>query len=301
MSKREALERLGDRLTLPTLPEVVVKINRMISDPKVGVREIGAVVGADPALTAKVLKVANSAFYGLNEPVLSPEEAAAVIGVRALRNVAMQASIMKRFERFQNHPEFDLNELWSHAQETAQYSRALAGLVRLGDGLSAEDFYTCGLLHDVGKVLLLDSLGDEYLEVICLARDTAQTLHACEEQALGFTHVDVGALLAKRWELPGEIVKAIEFHHGPREAILGNPSVAIVSIADQVSYRSRTRHFEAAGARLADLARRILDVRPERFDTVLALARELTQAEQPAEPEGVRPRGAETDRSTAPP
>lgn len=296
MSKREALERLGGRLTLPTLPEVVVRINGMIADPKVGVREIGALVGEDPALTAKVLKIANSAFYGLSEPVLSPEEAASVVGVQALRNVALQASIMKRFEHFRSVPGFDLAELWSHAQETAQYSRALAGLTRLEKGLSAEDFYTCGLLHDVGKVVLLDSLGDEYLDVLRSARDTRSTLHACEERALGFNHVDVGALLAKRWDLPDEVVQAIEFHHGPKQEILGSAPVAIVSIADQVAYRSRSQGFEAAGERLADLAERILGVPPDCFETVLAVARERVRRERLDRTAAALPREAGTRR-----
>ena len=273
MSKREALERIGDRLSLPTLPEVVVQINQMVVDPRVGVSEIGAVVAGDPALTAKVLKIANSAFYGLSEPVMTAEAVASVIGVQALRNVALQASIMKRFERFANLPDFDLAELWSHAQQVGQLSRALAQLVRLADGLSPEDFYTCGLLHDVGKVLLLDALGDEYLEVIRAARKSQQTLHATEEAVLGFTHVDVGALLAKRWDLPADVVTAIAFHHGPREEILNNPSVAIVTIADQVSYRAKAGGLEQAGERLADLARRILGVDPKRFEAILELAR----------------------------
>ena len=274
MSKREALDKLGEKFTLPTMPEVVMQITQMISDPTIGVREIGAVVAADPGLTAKVLKIANSAFYGLSEPVLSAEDAAGVIGVQALRNIALQASIMKSFEKFANMEDFDLAELWSHAQLTAQLSQKLAEQVRLPEGVQAEDFYTCGLLHDVGKVLLLDALGDEYLDVIREARSSGRTLHACEEAAFGFTHVDVGALLASRWELPQDIVAAIQYHHGPREELLNNSNVAIVSLADQMAYRAKSGSLESYGPRLADLAQRILGVSPQRFEDVLELALE---------------------------
>jgi putative nucleotidyltransferase with HDIG domain len=277
MSKRAALQCLGDRITLPTLPEVVVQINSLMDDPNMGLCEMGAVVAQDPALTAMVLKIANSSFYGLSEPVISADGAASVVGAHSLRNIALQASIMKRYERLMDLPDFDLEELWSHSLFTAQLSRAIAELVEVVEGSSPEDFYTCGLLHDVGKVLLTDGLGEEYLEVIRHARRAGQALHVAEQERLGFTHVEVGALLALHWDLPEAIATAIEFHHGPREAILGNRAVAVVSIADQVAYRAQSRTFEATAERLAALARRVLGIEPADFHGVLEMAR--TQAE----------------------
>jgi putative nucleotidyltransferase with HDIG domain len=273
MSKRAALQRLGDRVTLPSLPEAVVQIDQMMDDRSSGLYEMGSVVAQDRALTATILRIANSSFCGLSEPLFTPQEAATVVGAHSLRNLVLQASIMKRYERYAKLPDFDLEELWTHSLFTAQLSRALAGRAEPVDGASPEDFYTCGLLHDVGKVLLIEGLGDEYLEVIRHARRVGRALHVVEKQQLGFAHVEVGALLAQRWELPQAIATAIEFHHGPREAILSERGVAILSIADQIAYRARSRTFEATAGRLAALAGKVLGIEPAGFDEVLELAR----------------------------
>jgi putative nucleotidyltransferase with HDIG domain len=264
-------------VTLPTLPEVVADINRMLADPTAGVAEMGERVSRDPALTAAVLKIANSSFYGLAQPVLSAPEAAAVIGAHSLRSVVLQASIMKRYEAYANLPDFDLQELWDHCLFTAQLAKALSRMVPGPLTLSPEEFYTCGLLHDVGKVLLIDGLGEEYIDVVRQARQVGQALHQAERELLGFTHVDVGALLAARWELPGGLATAIQYHHGPRETILANAEVAVVSIADQVAYRAQSRTFAAAGPRLAGLARTVLGVPPAEFQGLLDLAQKQAE------------------------
>ena len=278
MSKREALQRLGDRVILPTLPEVVADINRMLDDPRAGVAEMGERVARDPALTAAVLRIANSSFYGLAQPVLSGPEAAAVIGAHALRNVVLQASIMKRYGACAHLPGLGLQDLFDHCLFTAQLAKALSRMVPGPLPLGADEFFTCGLLHDVGKLLLIDGLGEEYLDVVRHARRAGRALHLAEQDRLGFTHVDVGALLAARWELPQELANAIQYHHGPREAILASAEVAVVSIADQVAYRARSRTFEASGPRLAGLARTVLGVPPGEFQGLLDLARRQAES-----------------------
>jgi HD-like signal output (HDOD) protein len=97
MGKREALQTFGDRISLPSLPDVVMRVNAMIDDPNVGLSEIGRLAATDPSITARVLRLANSGYYGLREQVTSAEQAATVIGSRALRNVAMQVSILQRY------------------------------------------------------------------------------------------------------------------------------------------------------------------------------------------------------------
>jgi len=280
LSKKDALQLLGPRLQLPTLPEVVVRLNALVDDPRSGLQEIGALVARDPALTAKVLRIANSAFYGLGEPVLSAEQAASVIGVRSLRNVVLQASILARYERFADIPDFDLDELWTHSAAVAKLSRALSQRARSTGGLHPDDAYTCGLLHDVGKVVLLESLGEEYIEVLRDARASGLPLHVGEAHRLGVTHIEVGALLATRWQLPATIVSAIEFHHGPSDRLREHREAAIVAIADQIAYRAGTSTFEQAGQQLGLLAERLLGVPRERFAEVLALALEPSGFEE---------------------
>ncbi len=272
MAELKELQALVSRLRVPTLPGVVQHINALIADRTCGPQEIGRVVAGDPSLTAQVLRLANSSFYGLEEPVLSAEQAATVIGVRALRNIALQASIITGYEHLAAHDGFDLEEVWKHAAATAQISQMLGTLSKRAPKLAPDEYFTCGLLHDIGKVVLLDSLGEEYLEILRRARSERQALHLEEERALGCSHVHVGALLAGEWGLPQEISTAISFHHGPVEQIRSNPVVAVVAVADQIAYRVHGPAFEDASERLSEVAQKVLDVTEEAFDRVVAAA-----------------------------
>jgi putative nucleotidyltransferase with HDIG domain len=264
---------LSDRVSLPSLPDVVLRLNAMIDDPKVGVQELGEIVARDAAITAKVLRIANSSYYGLKKAVVSPEQAATVVGARSLRNIALQASIFARYEHLSGLPNFDLDGVWTHAIFTGQVSQALAKEARKPLGLNAEEFYTCGLLHDIGKVVMLESLGPDYVKVFQEAKTTQTPIHLCEQRILGFTHVDVGALVAAKWQLPDAVARAIEFHHGPKYEVVAHPAVAVVAVADQIGYR--VSGPETAMERLAELARDVLGVDAAGFERVLEYARDV--------------------------
>lgn len=274
MSKKEALQRFGDKITLPSLPDVVTRINGMIDEPNVGLQEIGALVAQDPAITARVLRLANSGYYGLSQQVTNAEQAATVIGARALRNVAMQVSILQRYEHLRSIPDFDLDDIWQHSILTAHIAQWLAESCYRRTGLAPDDFYACGLLHDVGKVVMLEGLSEEYLECVRRARRTGVALHAAEAEILGYTHVDVGALLAQQWQLPEKVATAIEFHHGPTHEVVAHPHVGVIAIGDQIAYRASSSTFESAVEKLAALAEKILGLTRAEFDAVVERARQ---------------------------
>lgn len=282
MGKKEALQSLGSRLVLPSPPDVVVRINAMIADRSCGPQEIGRVVGSDPALAARVLSTANSSFYGLQEPVQSAEQAATVIGVRSLRNIAMQASIAQRYEHLEGNPDLDVREVWQHAERCAQLAQLLGAASRKDLELAPDEFYTCGLLHDIGKVALLESLGESYLELLRAARMGRSTLHHQEQERLGFTHVDVGALVAARWNLPPAVALSIAYHHGPKERVLEFPAVAVVALADQLAYRADLADFDTVGRKLAEVAQSVLAVTPAAFQRVVEAARGNLQVQRAA-------------------
>jgi len=273
MSRKDALQRFGDKINLPSLPDVVMRINAVVDDPNVGLNELGAMVSKDPAVTARVLRLANSGYYGLSQQVTNAEQAATVIGARALRNVAMQVSILQRYEHLKNIPDFDLDEVWQHSALTAQIAQGMAEMCYRRTGLAPDDFYACGLLHDVGKVVMLEGLDDQYLDCVRHARRTGVTLHVAEEQLLGYTHVDVGALLAQQWQLPEKVSMAIEYHHGPTAEIVAHPHVGVIAIADQIAYRASSSTFEAALVKLAALAEKLPGITREEFDKVVEHAR----------------------------
>lgn len=275
MASRLDLSELAEKVTIPTLPQVVVKLNSMVENPKVGLEEIGTLVSEDAPIATKVLRIANSAVYGLAEPATSVVEAAKVIGARTIRNIALQASIFNRYDGLKSTRDLNLETIWKHAIFTGQLAQELAMQCPILDSSTADKFYTCGLLHDLGKVVMLESLGDEYLDAYRESRETGRAVHVVEEELLGYNHTDIGSIVAKRWRMHPDIVRVIQHHHGPRFEIESDPQVALVAIADQLAYRIDTPDFDVFVRKLASLASNLLKLRPSDFDLVVEWGAEV--------------------------
>ncbi len=254
------LRRIVETINIPTLPTVVMKVNQMVNDPEVGLMEIGGTIAQDAPIASRVLRIANSSYYGLQAPVKSAEQAAAVVGARALQSIAMQASVMTQYEHLADVEDFDLESVWRHAILTAQLCQMIAQRYEGETDMAAEEYYTCGLLHDIGKVVLLDNFPDQYLAVFRDAREKRRAVHLSEKEILGVMHTEIGAQVAVRWDFPDEVVHAIRYHHGPREELTGKPNVAIVALADQIGYRLQDLEFGDSRGRLVQLAETMLDM-----------------------------------------
>ena len=238
------------RLRIPTLPEVVQRVHALVDDPGCSTREIAEVVAEDAPLAARVLQIANSAFYGLRERCISTTQACTVLGLRVLKIVVTQAGVLQQYEHLRKHPGFDLDEVWRHSILTAQVCSFAARHSRAELPLRPEELYVCGLLHDIGKVVLLDELADDYLDVVAAAKLVTVPLFVVERQMLGLDHTVVGAMVAERWKLPPQIADAIRHHHGPRERVREDPGVALVANVNLVTSRVMAGDHEAARATL---------------------------------------------------
>src|SRR5688572_864083 len=139
---------LPENFTIPTMPSVVERITRLVENPDVGLKDIAQIVAEDAPLAAKVLKIANSTYYGLRERCISTQQAAAVLGLRVLRNVVTQASVIKQYEHLGNQG-IDLDELWRHSIVMAQSCSFLVRRCKNPIDLKPEEAYVCGLLHDL--------------------------------------------------------------------------------------------------------------------------------------------------------
>ncbi len=272
MSLSRAQSLVAKNLDLPTLPQVVAKINALVEDPDVGVREIGAAVAEDAPIAAKVLRIANSAYFGLREKVVSTEHATAVLGIRMLRTVALQASIIGKYDSLDAGSDFDCRLLWRHSILTGQTAAVLASKCRARISLAPEEFHVVGLLHDIGKILFLEGLGEEFLACARDATERGLPLHVCEQARLGFHHGHVGALIASGWGLPQLVADAIEFHHGPRERLLGEPAVALVALVNLAAHSIEQGDTTGAIAAFDERARTLLGVTLEDVEFTMAQA-----------------------------
>ena len=229
MSIQRAKLLIERKVQLPTLPHVVTRITALANDPNTSAEEMGELIGQDAPIAAKVLRIANSSYYSVQEEVVSTDRAAAVLGFDLLKSIVTQASVIAQFKHLSENEALDLESVWHHSILTGQVSAHLARRCRHRLGLMPNEFHVIGLLHDIGKVLLLDGMGAEYAEVLARASASRRPLIVLEREVLGFGHTDVGALLAASWSLPAPFVRAIQFHHGPREAVASDPVVCLVA------------------------------------------------------------------------
>lgn len=239
MSTLRARQSISNQVRIPAQPQVMQQLAKLLKDPNVGIPEVGQWIGKDMVLSAKVLKVANSAFYGLRERCLSPQHAASVLGLKVLRSVVMQAAVVRQFEHLAGGS-FDLKAHWQHSILTGQVASALSPHLGPIIGLDADELYTCGLMHDLGQVVLLEALGNGYQAIIAKAGDCDQARAQIEQQVFGFTHADVGAVVAEQWGLPEAAIRAILEHHGASEGGELAPLSRRIQAADSIAHTLRS-------------------------------------------------------------
>jgi len=166
------------------------------------------------AMTAMLLKLANSAFFGQRQTVSTPGEAISILGIDLLRSLVLAHGLFSQSGGFR-FPTFTLAHLWRHSVAVASATKQIAELQGCGRSRSAE-FFTAGLLHDVGILILASRFPDEYAQVLATGRKTGSDLETAEFHVLGATHGEVGGYLLGLWGLPPAVVQAASWHHQPQ-------------------------------------------------------------------------------------
>lgn len=206
LSQDSLISRLDE---LPTLPSIVYELSRVINDPMSSTGDVEKIMHNDPSLTAKVLKLVNSAYYAIPGGVSSLARAIAYIGFDTVNQLVLSASILKALEA-KGPQRFDMNEFWKHSIGVGIGAETLAKVV--GHPTPA-DLFTCGLVHDMGKIALYTLEPDLMLSIIDHAKENSMTY--CEsENALEIpSHTKLGQMLANKWRLPKIIQNCIAYHH----------------------------------------------------------------------------------------
>ncbi|MFP3929199.1 MAG: HDOD domain-containing protein, partial [Desulfobacteraceae bacterium] len=218
---------------LPTLPGILLKLINVCNDESASLRDAADVVENDPALGSRILRLVNSAQYGLSYRVENMHQAVALLGMGTIRNLALCASVSQVFRsRPAQDAMFDLKGFWGHSLRSALLSRGLAELL---DYPRTEEAFLCGLFHDIGKLVLWVHFGKTYASLMeeGVARDEA---FLAAEVRLGATHPEVGAWLLRRWNLPSFMADAVFYHHEPPARVRDSlPLVGIVYAANLLS------------------------------------------------------------------
>ena len=214
VNSRTLVKRLGGKLILPSLPDVVERLQRALSDPHSSMQDIGSVLVGDPPLSARVLRIANSVYYGLRVRILDITHAATILGVDTLQSIVIQIATEQLFANLEPRAGFDPRELWKHSILTAKV--AGSGLPDFCKGMNRAEIYSTGLLHDIGSFVMHEHLGSAYAECVDEGQRRGIPQWEMEIRRFGFTHAHVGELVAKRWNLPQLAVQAIARHHDPK-------------------------------------------------------------------------------------
>jgi HD-like signal output (HDOD) protein len=210
------LEDLVDgTVSIPTIPTLLIEINDVLLAEDGTTSDAAEIVARDPAIAAKVLRLVNSPFYGLRAPVTGISLACSMLGLQTIRNAVIQATVLDRFADGPELAGFTAPSLWDHSFKAATAARLLAAATAMDIGMSRDDAYTGGLMHDIGKMVLLQSAPDEFARALRESRRRNTPLARIEKELFGFDHAHVAGLLAHRWKLPVCLQVAITNHHSP--------------------------------------------------------------------------------------
>ncbi|MDH3251623.1 MAG: HDOD domain-containing protein [Ignavibacteria bacterium] len=221
-------ERVLTIIQLPALPTIAMEVIQMVDNPKTSASSLGKLISSDQALTAKVLKIANSPFYGFPKRISTIDFAIIVLGFDALREIVISISLVSSLQR-KTDKYFDAKGFWDHSIATGVVARRLAR--DLGYRISGEVF-VAGLLHDMGISILHRYFTNDFKRIVEIARETNLAFLEAEESVLQVTHGEVGGWLAERWNLPDHLTEAISLHHTPGLARRNKELVALIHCAD---------------------------------------------------------------------
>jgi HD-like signal output (HDOD) protein len=241
MESGESLKKIiGAVQTLPTLPQVAVKVNQLIQSPTAGAAELAKVVEIDQSLTAKILSLVNSAFYGLSRKVSNIQEGIAYVGMKSISQLVLGIGVIQSLKGRED-ARFSRKAFWIHCVGVAVISREIA---RAGKRhKSPEDVFTAGLLHDLGKVALDTAAPELFTKVLDELARAPVPFHVAEKTALGVDHSRIGEWVSRSWELPQLAVAVIKHHHEELAERTGfktsqDPAVDIVQVADWAAYQA---------------------------------------------------------------
>ncbi len=198
---------------LPSPPQLYFQVVKELQSPDASLESVGALIARDPAMTAKILQLVNSAVFGLKRTVASPAEAVMYLGIDTTKSVILLAHSFSYFDQLKD-ADFSAENLWKHSIRTGNFARWIAQLEGVDPPL-IEEAYTAGMLHDLGKLALAANLPQQYSEAAMVAASRGVPLWEAEEQVFGANHAELGASMLAIWGLPIGIIEAVALHHHP--------------------------------------------------------------------------------------
>lgn len=214
---------------LPSLPMVTLQVIKLTDDPKTTMADLSEAISQDQALTAKILRLSNSAFYGFSRTISTITDAVVILGFRSIRDMVFAATVHDYVKKEFSGYALAKGELWKESIVCAMLAKKISQKVKYRN---PDEAFVAGLLHDIGKVILNMYVSDAFGEILQRVNHKKVPFMQAEEEVLGFNHANVGAKIANKWNLPVHLVEAIEYHHNPSSAPNEKILSAIIHLSD---------------------------------------------------------------------
>jgi putative nucleotidyltransferase with HDIG domain len=267
--------------SLITLPDVFVRINQLVENPDSTVNEIAKVVSQDPSFTVRLLRVANSSFYGFSSTVDTVSKAVSIIGTNQIRSLALATSVASAFDGLPNSL-ISMHDFWKHSLYCALIARILAKKAKRCD---PDAVFTAALLHDIGELVIFNRMPQPAKEAILMVLDSGDEIpiYQAEQKIMSFDHAQVGGELARQWKLPPLLEECVEYHHDIRAELRYPREVALVHIANVLALMAEVHTLDLQDVPPIDpIAWDRVGLNPDEVvkDAINAAEEEISEAEQ---------------------
>ncbi len=237
-SFQDIIERIH---TIPSLPEVVMQVCRLVNDPHASASQVNALMVKDPAMAAKMLRMVNSVYYGLPEPVNDLEKAILVLGFKTVRSIALSVSVLNAFQ--QQSANFNMKSFWAHSAVSAGICRLIAGKTKICD---PELAFIIGLLKDLGKLILVENASEEVRAIIAVAREFRLSFPVATRKVMDTDDGELCAWLMQTWNLDVDLIQAVRSQYD-LESVEGKPHARLVAMCQFAEYLCALKKIRVSG------------------------------------------------------
>ena len=266
MAPKDPKSLVDNVLKVASLPQIYIKIDETLNNPKSNNAMLAKIVEGDTALTGKLLRIANSALYNFSSKIETVNHAITILGTQQLRELVLACSVLNMF---QNIPEelVTMESFWRHSVACGVAARNIANL--RGDN-NVEKFFVAGLLHDIGRLILLMEAPKEMKQIFEIVTAKEELLYKVEKEILGYDHATIGGLILQKWKLAPRLCEAVQFHHKPQSSDRFPVDTAMLHVADimanAMKYGSSGESFVP---NISEHAWKTLDLDDNKIHTIL--------------------------------